>query len=677
MLDPWSPAQARKKLATRLQRSREFAETNIHPKIEANTTTVYSTSGLASGGGGDFSDPSVVVEGQTDQPVQASTGVNYSFKNVRFIHAQMSANPPTSIPRPSTSDPEDRRRARAADRVMRYALRQYNLQEKFDQSNLQTLLAGTGFLKTTWDPHKGDIVGISKKTGRLRMEGDLVVKCVDTRRVYLDPDAEAWDEVRYVFEEITVPYEEAIHRWPAKRQLIESLMTESGTAHQTGSIVVAGKRQEKFESITAYEYWETGLPSNAMLGRYAVCLADGRCLEPARPSPFAFAPPPTAMELMRARKTGKPPRERPPTARLPYHPLTDVDVPNQVWGKSFVEFEAPLQELLNRLDTVMLENLQAHGVARLILPDGVDIQKGAVTNSPWDIVRLSSKGAANAGDLKFMEPMPMPPSLAELRSQTRGGIDDMAGVNESMFGQQSREQSGFSMQYATNQGNMVRRRLFNKYVLQVESVYRAILDLIRKHWHEERTIQVLGKEKAFEVIDIKGADIDGGYDIVVEYGTSLSLDPMTRRQELMALQPLLEQAGIPKRTILSMMKLGELDVVDDLIQMAEDRQREIFEEMFATGVYILPDEFEDHENMLAYALRFRMSSDYKYLEFGEKEMVKQHIRDRAKQAAAEKAPPVPPGAPGPAGSVTQVPGAGAGAAVATPVGAVTEPAAVA
>jgi len=38
----------------------------------------------------------------------------------------------------------------------------------------------------------------------------------------------------------------------------------------------------------------------------------------------------------------------------------------------------------------------------------------------------------------------------------------MAGVNDSMFGQQKREQSGFSMQYATNQGKMVRRRLFNK-----------------------------------------------------------------------------------------------------------------------------------------------------------------------------------------------------------------------
>ena len=43
-------------------------------------------------------------------------------------------------------------------------------------------------------------------------------------------------------------------------------------------------------------------------------------------------------------------------------------------------------------------------------------------------------------------------------------------VNESMFGQSSRETAGFTMQYATNQGNVIRRRLFNKYVLLTEAV---------------------------------------------------------------------------------------------------------------------------------------------------------------------------------------------------------------
>lgn len=687
ILDRWTPAQAREKLKRRLSNCLDFAQTRLHRQWEVNERTVYNADGSSAPLGGDSgaSGGNVAGDGGADDvEVSPSAGTNYSFKNLRFIHAQMSANPPATIPRPATSDPEDRRRARAADRVMRFALRQYGLQEKFDQSNLNCLVYGTGILKTVWDSARGDIVGCNKKTGALILEGDIAVKSISPWKVMFDPDAESWEEVRYAFEQITMSYEEALHRWPGKRKLLDGILSERGEGDmmpEANGVVYASSflnsnQAPKYESITVYEYWEKGMPSNAMLGRYAVCLPDGRLLQAPKPNPFSFAPPPSASDLAKARRTGRPPRRIPPTARLPYHIITDVDVPNRVWGKSFVEFEAPLQELLNRLDTVMLENLQAHGVARLLLPPGVEIAEGSVTNSPYDIVRLTSESGSQA-EPKFMEPMPLPPSLSELRAQTKMGIDDMAGVNESMFGQQSREQSGFSMQYATNQGNVIRRRLFNKYVIQVESVYRGILDLARKHWRDERTIQVLGREKAFEVIDLRGADIDGGYDLVVEYGTSLSLDPMTRRQEIMALIPLLEKAEVPPRVILGMMKLGELDVVDDMILMADDRQREIFEEMFATGSLIQPEEFQDHDNMLAYGLRFVMTSEFKYLEPDEKMLVREHIRARAAQAAAEKQPKQPgPGTPGPAPGMQQVPGAPAPES-AVPQGAVTEPAAVA
>jgi hypothetical protein len=480
---------------------------------------------------------------------------------------------------------------------------------------------------------------------------------------------------------MTISVDDALHRWSGRREAIESYCNENmGAATRGSTILASGRREdpdEKQESLTYYEFWERGLPSNAMLGRYGTCLPDGTPLDDIGPSPFSFSPPPTAFELSGARKSGKRPRKMPPTARLPYHLITDLDVPRRAWGRSVLEFAAPLQQLLNSLDTAMLENVQAHGVARLVLPDGYEMREGSITSSPMDIIKTENKGGTT-GSPSFIPPMQLPAEMPALRAQTKQALDDLFGVNESMFGQQSREQSGFSMQYSANQGNMIRRRLFNKYVLQVESVYRAILDLVRKHWRDSRTVQVLGKEKAFEVVDLKGADIDGGYDLVVEYGTSLSLDPMTRRQEILSLQPLFEKAQVPARVMLSMLKLGELDVVDDLVQMADDRQREVFEEMYATGTYIAPEQYEDHENMLAYALRYRMTSEFKYLGPEEKRMVLRHISERRVAAAQEAAPPTqtagtPPGPMGTPGPV----GAPATPAVATPAGAVTEPAAVA
>jgi hypothetical protein len=254
------------------------------------------------------------------------------------------------------------------------------------------------------------------------------------------------------------------------------------------------------------------------------------------------------------------------------------------------------------------------------------------------------------------------PDLTPMRQDMVQGLNDVFGVNESMFGQSSREQAAAAMQYATTQGNTIRRRLFNKYVLAVECLYKAILDLTRKHWSVTRTINVLGKEKALEAIDVKGSDIDGGYDVIGEYGVSLSLDPITRRQELLSMQPLFEKAGVPARTALRMMKLSELEGMYDKLDLAGNRQKEIFDLMIASNAYIPPKPFRDHENMIAWALDYFMTAEYEMLAPGVQALCEQHIKDRAALAAQERggsapgqnAPGQPPG-PVPSAPAGEVP----------------------
>jgi hypothetical protein len=247
------------------------------------------------------------------------------------------------------------------------------------------------------------------------------------------------------------------------------------------------------------------------------------------------------------------------------------------------------------------------------------------------------------------------PQMGQLRDRLKAGGDDMAGVNESMMGEMSRETSGFSLQYATNQGNMIRRRLFNKYVLFVEDIFKAYLNLVRKYWDESRIISVLGKEKAFETMDIKGADIDGGYDLVVEYGASLSLDPSTRREELLQLMPLFEKAGVDNKTILAMMKLNELEGLYDIMQLASDRQSEIFTEMVMKNRYIAPRELEEHKGMLEYAYRYVMTAEFKHMDEDQKVLIEQHIKDREQLAAAGAGVQQAAGAPGPAPEMGALP----------------------
>lgn len=657
-LQVWKPEEAKKELQRRLSQSMQ-SRAKIERQWERNERTIFNRGG-AVGAVNDVSlsfDSDLQVMDAPDN-AQSNIGTNYSLKNVRLIHAQMSANPPSVVPRPTSNDPEDRRRADAADRLVRYGMRQYSMQERQDMVNLNAIIYGTAFGKHMWDKDAGEILDVDEKSGELTMEGDYSLTVPSVWNIYIDAEATVWEDVRYVFERIVMPYEQACFLYPGKEDVLKKYRIQNGATvnNQNNGRTSGTLEKYYYDSVELYQYWEKGLPLNGMLGRFCVCTVNGELITDVEKSPESYSPPKFDKDLAKQKSM--------PKAVLPYSILTDLDVPGQVWGKSSIEFAASMQDNLNRVDSVTLENIKAHGVARLILPEGAEVADDSITNSPYDIIKMTGSMPAH-----FMEPMPLPPAMPQIRETMRTGIDDMFGVNESMFGQQSREQSGFSMQYATNQGNMIRRRLFNKYVQFVESVYKRYLMIVQKHWDTPRTIHVLGKEKAFEATDIKGADIEGGYDLVVEYGTSFSLDPITRREEILTLIPLFKEAGMDMRQLMQKLKLNELPSMFDDLQLAEDRQREIFEEMIANNIFIPPEELQDHPNMLLFAYRYVMTTEYKYLDQEDKALVDRHIKEREameaqKQAAAQGQPAPaapaasPEGMPPPAGGMAPaVPGA--------------------
>lgn len=655
----WNEDKASKEILKRwqnAQRDRSYQETMWRMNERAIWSSLGNKNNLSNNRSMDF--PLNEVLANVDQS-NANVNTAYIMKNVRFIHAQMSSNPPTVAIRPQTSDQDDQRKADAGDRIVRWALRKYQLQEQQDQCNLGTLSYGTGFIKTVWDSTKGDITEADLDTGELTLEGDIDISIPFIWNMYLDPDAKSWADVKWVIERIYMDYEEACQRWPDKSDELKQVLIQDNTA-QTAESNQTELRDQHFNAVELLEYWETGLPTNGYLGRYCITTRTGDVLDGPRPSPFRFkrAGAVSRIEAMDIPDDVKESmiKKLPEQASLPYHALTDIDVPNTIWGKSSVEYAAGNQDNLNKLDTARLDNIQAHGVARLILPESAEIDEESLGNSPWDVIKITGNQPPY-----MMKPPELMPEMGSERNNYIQGINDVMGINESMLGQQSRETSSASMQYATNQGNMIRHRLFNKYVMCVESVYRAILNLVRKHWTTGRTINVLGKEQALEAIDVKGMDIDGGYDVVGEYGVTLSLDPITRQQQILTLQPIFEKAGIDTRQLVKKLRLNDMEGLFDDLDLAGHRQKEIFDIMINTGMYLVPEEQMDHANMIAWSMRYFMTQEFTALPKDTQGLLKQHNKARAQVAAQEGAAnaapapgqpagQLPPGPPGPAPS---------------------------
>lgn len=634
-ISTWSPAEAQRELVKRLKAAETARErfVRLWDRCEQVMFNIGGPRGYKRGTVPDLSQTSMTIMGDdTSGFAEANSGVNYAFKNVRFIHSQLSANPPSIAIRPLTPDSEDRRKALAGEALKQFAMRQFNMQEYDDNVALSAMIYGTGVGKIYQDPEAGDILAVDPATGEIQTEGAISVEAVSVRHIYIDADATCVKNIRHVFYERYIPYEEAICRWPAAKQAIDSFRVKDEYEKSTDRYETASWHHD---AVKVYEYWEKGTPITGMLGRFALCLQDGTLLEPVTTNPNQFAPP---------AKSGKmeddKPQPRFPVARLPFLFFTDIDVPGSVWGMSALMYALDMQNVILDIDSATVDNVYSHSAAHVLIPESADIQQGALSNSPLDVIKYTGNVPPT-----FMQPQPVQSATIDLRNTYMAGLDAVFGVNESMFGQQSRETSGFSMQYATNQGNMIRRRLFNKFTMFVEESYKQIFDLVRTHWKTARIIHTIGEENTMNAMSFVGSDIDGGIDIVGEYGTNFSLDPISRRQEIMNLYPILKEAGIEPSKIVEMLRLNDFSK-PSAEALAEARQKEIFFKMIMTNTYVPPIEMQDHKNMLAYAYYYVMTKEFDNLPAPHKALIKQHIIDREAILATLVAPPAAPGVVG-------------------------------
>jgi hypothetical protein len=309
-----------------------------------------------------------------------------------------------------------------------------------------------------------------------------------------------------------------------------------------------------------------------------------------------------------------------------------------------VSYAVKHQDVRNMLQTATLDILKAHGVARLVVFGGADVDTSdAISNSPLDIIRVDGNQAPT-----FVAPVPLPAGMSNFTQEMNVAEDTIFGINDSMLGQMNRETAGTAMNYATQNGNMIRHRLFIKLTQFTEALWKSYLNNIKKNWTTERTIKVSGAERAYETIELKGADIDGGYDITCEYGTSFSLDPNQRRADILQMAPFLKEAGITPKNMLKQMRLSSMDALYDLAEMGRDRQDEIFRKMVDSGQYIEPQKNQDHASMLEYCQLYVMTAEFNNLAADKQALVNKHFDERLAMSGQQAAEAQGAGAPPPA-----------------------------
>jgi hypothetical protein len=618
----WGQEQAEKEIRSRLKKALIYQEKFHSSWAEKENILFKSLSDIDRSVGYNVNDISRLFGGEMNE-ADSRLSVNYAYKYVRFIHSQMVANPPVVMPRPVSYDFSDQRAARAADHIAHHLRREYGIQGMTADVCLLVLTHGTGFCKTENNPYLGDVLEVDRQTQTLVLSGDFDFKAVSVWDLLLDPSAARWKDMRFVFHRHVMSKEEAEMKFPKHKDKLRNY-EKKAKPDRFWEVDSSGTESEIVE---IWEYIEKGLPQNGLVGRQMFLLPDGQAVSDIQESPY-------------------------PEARLPFHILTDVDVPGAVYGKTFVDYIVRLQAVLNQLDSVYLENVQNHGVIRMVVYDAAESEEGNITGNSVDVINVRGTAAQKPD---FINPPGLMGDFHRLREQLVSAMEQLAGVNESMFGQQSREMSGFSMQTAINAGNMIRTALFNKYKLFVENVYDYAFLLVDKHWTTKRKIHVVGKENSYDIKYYSRDDVKRGFVLDLEYGETFSIDPAARREEIIQSLPLLKEAGVPVATVLSMLRFNNISGIFDRIDAAKQRQLEIFDEMklafyeTKTIVNIPPEQMQEHKGMLDAAYDYINTKEFDLLDSRLKAAIKDHIKAREELAASEAATGAQ-GTPAPAAS---------------------------
>ena len=552
-------------------------------------------------------------------------GINYSARNKQLIYSQVVSNAPVAMGVPTSNEEADKDAAEVAESVISYTRRQYHIDAYSAMAVHECFDYGTGFLKQVFNKKSG--VYIREDGAQL---GEHQFTSATVWDMFMDANAKSIYELKWAAQRIYMTTEEASRLLgdDASRILMmykTGTIDAGGAGAASGYIGVDGRsllyniHSDQFE---VFERWEIGMESNDFKGRLVYHLRDGRILKDCGASPCRHS--------MFKGKSGKT-----KIARLPFSVLTYENVPNTCWGRTPAAKCTRAQQILNGCMMIMVQVARNAGIPRLIINKA---SLGTETDSPVtddsiDIIELDLAGVAGGQPAYHLQPANTSNDMKDLIQKQEQYINDAWGVNDAMLGKQQRETQGITMQISVMQGNMIREAFYNKYVAWIEDIYKLLLCDVRENWSDIRLVMVLGENSQKKAASFMESSIAGGFTLHVEKNMSMALDPITRQEQIMNLQPLFEKAQLDPRYLLKQLRLSDLRSIYDKFELADNRAKRQIDTIKDKGTIPKFSKYEDHIGIMAYLNDYVMTEEFYNMDEEEQKLIEQLIDAHSKATA--------------------------------------------
>jgi len=557
-----------------------------------------------------------------------------TIKAVLFLHSKLCISDPIVTGTPRKQDQATINSARYAEGYIKYAKDHTGLQECIEAgAYLSLCIYGSGITYNGWDPNGGDfpIEEIDENSDpdnlEIKMEGDYDIRNVHPRKFLPDANATTPSKMDHCFEEMDVPKEEAFYTFTDEEK--QNILR---MALQGGEDPTSAEKEER-NTIKLYHYWERGRPWNGFLGCHAI-----------------FTNPDSPRLLYRGPNPYK-------HKKLPFSILTDIDVPDNVLGMSRIIYAYQVQMCINNLITMVMNNASLFGTAKYLAPEGA--MSDDLDNDPSIIGTFNS---ATGGKPEFFRPVNVTPDVWKGYDIMKQYINNIYGMNEFSQGQIPRELSSYAVQLALEMDDKYRIRLFNKKKLFLKDIYEKFLENTRQFMTDSRRLRISGVEAFQDDEYFLVSNLEGDYDISVEYGAYLPVDPAARKQQILEFikSGFFDKAGGDYKKVGSLLIDGSMLTLRDSSERHRRRQQaEISKLIKGEKVNVEPwDKDEDHAAEIDdYAGSAAFESLPREVQEAIWDHGEAHVQALAEKIAKGQGPGGQPGAGGPAGG-----GPGMGAA---------------
>lgn len=452
---------------------------------------------------------------------------------IRSELSKLISQKPTASIVPASNEDIDMYAARAGEQIWDSVWRRKNLKAVQRHTLFWTLICGTGFLKTYWDPDAAD-------TDSDQM-GDFCYTPETPFNVFVpDLRQEDIEEQPFLIHAQIRPRQEIAMKFPGLK--LNNVDGREEILEDSYLNLIGANQSTDKQTVLYLEVWvKPGkvplFPDGAMFTVIGDTVTQGGEGWPYQHAKYPFA-------------------------KFDHIPS------GKFYGDSSIVDLIPIQREYNRTRGQLIEAKNRMAKPQLIAPAGsVDPRK--ITTEPGIVIEYTPG---------FDPPQPIP--LAQMPNYVLQELDrllmdmsDISGQHEVSRGQTPPGvTAATAISYLQEQDESMMSATYDSMEEGIEKTAFMTLGLVSQFWTTKRMVKVVGVDGSFEVLAFKGSNLHGNTDIRIEAGSAL---PTSKAAKQAFIMDLMKMGFIPPDKGLEVMEIGGINKIYDEIQVdVREAQRE-------------------------------------------------------------------------------------------------------